>query len=148
MKPSIENIRNKLAEKGLKVTPQRLVILDAVYQLGNHPTADQIIGYIREKNPNIASGTVYKVLDTLIDNNLIKKVTTDKNVMRYDGMLENHHHLYCSESDTIEDYVDEELDRMLSVYFQSRNLKGFHITRFSLQINGVFDKENPPGSIL
>jgi len=146
MKPSIENIRNKLAEKGLKVTPQRLVILDAVYQLGNHPTADQIIGYIREKNPNIASGTVYKVLDTLIDNHLIKKVTTEKNVMRYDGMLENHHHLYCSENDTIEDYVDEELDHLLSGYFQSRNLKGFRITRFSLQINGVFDKNSPTSS--
>jgi len=107
MEFSIEEIRNKLSEKGLKVTPQRLAILDAIYKLGNHPTVDNIIEYIRQSNPNIASGTVYKVLDTLIENKLVKKVTTDRDLMRYDGIVENHHHLYCSGCDLIEDYMDE-----------------------------------------
>ena len=126
---------------GFKLTPQRLAILDAICQLGNHPTAEQIIAYIRERNPNIASGTVYKVLDTLIENDLVKKVTTDKNIMRYDGILENHHHLYCSECDLIKDYFDEELDRMLMEYFKGRDLEGFRITRFNLQLYGIFDKK-------
>ncbi|MDX9881956.1 MAG: transcriptional repressor [Prolixibacteraceae bacterium] len=135
----VEDIRNKLSEKGLKVTPQRLAILDAIYRLGNHPAADNIIEYIRQNNPNIASGTVYKVLDTLIENKLVKKVTTDKDVMRYDGVMENHHHLYCSESDLIEDYVDEELDNLLKNYFKDRKIEGFHIHEFVLQIKGTFD---------
>ena len=137
----IENIRNKLSEKGLKVTPQRLVILDAVYKLGNHPTAENIIDYIRQNNPNIASGTVYKVLDTLIDNKLVKKVYTDKDIMRYDGILETHHHLYCTENDVIEDYVDMELDNLLREYFKKHKIKDFRITDFALQIKGKF--KNP-----
>ena len=140
MKLSIEEIRIKLSEKGLKVTPQRIAILDAIYKLGSHPTADNIIEFIRQNNPNIASGTVYKVLDTLIENKLAKRVTTDRDVMRYDGIMENHHHLYCSECDLIEDYVDEELDEVLKEYFKKKNFNGFKLEDIVVQIRGTFDK--------
>lgn len=140
MKLSIEDIRKKLSDKGLKVTPQRLAILDAIYKVGGHPTADNIIAYIRKSNPNIASGTVYKVLDTLIENKLVLRVTTDRDVMRYDGVMEKHHHLYCVECDIIEDYVDEELDVLLKEYFKKKEIDGFHIKDFVLQIKGTFDK--------
>ncbi|MBC8321247.1 MAG: transcriptional repressor [Bacteroidetes bacterium] len=140
MKLSIEEIRIKLSEKGLKVTPQRIAILDAIYKLGSHPTADNIIEFIRQSNPNIASGTVYKVLDTLIENKLVKRVTTDRDVMRYDGIMENHHHLYCSECDLIEDYVDEELDEVLKEYFRKKKFNGFKLEDIVVQIRGTFDK--------
>ncbi len=140
MKVLTEDIRNKFAEKGLKVTPQRVVILEAIYKLNNHPAADNIIEYIRESHPNIATGTVYKVLETLIENGLIKKVTTDKDIMRYDGIVEKHHHLYCTECDLIKDYMDEELDKLLQNYFKNKNIKGFKIEDIVLQIRGTFDK--------
>ncbi len=139
MNISIEEIRSRLSEKGLKVTPQRLSILGAIYKLEGHPTADKIIDYIRQSNPNIASGTVYKVLDTFIKNNLIKRVTTDKDVMRYDGIINHHHHLYCSECDVIEDYFDEELDTLLKNYFKDKKIEGFQINEFTVQIKGTFD---------
>jgi Fur family peroxide stress response transcriptional regulator len=140
MEHSKEDVRNKLSGKGLKITPQRIVILHAIYSLEGHPTADNIIEYIRQSNPNIASGTVYKVLDTLIENKLIKRVTTDRDAMRYDGIMEKHHHLYCIECDIIEDYVDEELDTLLKNYFKKKEIEGFHIKDFMLQIKGTFDK--------
>ena len=121
MSVSIENIRRKLSEKGLKITPQRISILEAVYNLNNHPTADNIIEHILVSHPNIATGTVYKVLETLVENQLIKKVKTDRDIMRYDGVIEKHHHLYCSECDLIEDYIDEELDELLKEYFKKKH---------------------------
>ena len=133
----IEEIRNKLSEKGLKVTPQRLTILNAIYRLGSHPTADNIIEYIRQDNPNIAFGTVDQVLDTLIENKLVKKVDTESGIMRYDGIMEHHHHLYCTENDVIEDYVDNELDNLLQDYFKEHKIKGFHINEIVLQIKGT-----------
>ena len=140
MKVSKEDIRNKLSEKGLKVTPQRISILEAVYNLNNHPTADNIIEHIRKSHPNIATGTVYKVLDTLVENQLIKKVKTDADNMRYDGITETHHHLYYSKSDLIEDYIDKELDDLLADYFKSKRIAGFNIEEIVLQIRGTFDK--------
>jgi Fur family peroxide stress response transcriptional regulator len=133
-------IKNKLTEKGLKVTPQRMAILEAIYNLKNHPTADKIIDYIQKMHPNIATGTVYKVLITLVDNQLIKKVKTEKDVMRYDGILQNHHHLYCIESEEIKDYFDEELDDILQKYFKKKNLPDFKIEDIVLQIKGKFNK--------
>lgn len=140
MESSIENLRNKLVDKGLKVTPQRMDILEAVYKLDYHPTAENIIEYIREKHPNIATGTVYKVLETLVQNHLIEKVKTDRDIMRYDGVIENHHHLYCTECDLIKDYVDEELDNILRNYFKKKSFPGFKIEDIVLQIRGKFDK--------
>lgn len=140
MKFITEDTVKKLAEKGLKITPQRISILEAIYSLNNHPTAENIIEYIHKKHPNIATGTVYKVLETLIETGLVKKVTTDRDVMRYDGVTENHHHLYCIECDIIEDYNDSELDHILEKYFESKKIPGFEIQEFVLQIKGTFDK--------
>lgn len=139
MEISTDEIRRRLAERGLRVTPQRVAVLYAINKLGNHPSADQIIDYVRIENPNLATGTVYKVLDTLTDNKLIKRVTTDRNIMRYDGVVEEHHHLYCTRCDVIDDYVDEELNVILKNYFSSRKIKGFRVQEFSVQIKGIFE---------
>ncbi len=140
MNVSMDDIRKKLTDKSLKVTPQRMSILEAVYALNNHPTAENIIEYIRESHPNIATGTVYKVLDTLVNNKIIKKVKTDRDIMRYDGVTDNHHHLYCSECDLIEDYIDDELDAILKAYFKKKTFPGFKMEDVILQIRGTFDK--------
>lgn len=137
---SLEGIRNKLSEKGLRVTPQRLAILEAVMVLNNHPTAEQIIEAIRSNHPNIATGTVYKVLESLVENKLLNRVKTDQGIMRYDAILENHHHLYCTTCDIIEDYKDEELDELLKKYFAEKNIKDFKVEDIVLQVKGTFKK--------
>lgn len=135
-----ELIKQKLSEKGMKITPQRMAVLEAIYRLKNHPTADNIIEFIRKTHPNVAVGTVYKVLETLVENGLVKRVTTDRDFMRYDGILDKHHHLYCSNCDLIEDYHDPDLDELLKKYFESKNIPGFKIEEFVLQIKGTFNK--------
>lgn len=77
---------------------------------------------------------------SIYDNNLVKKVKTDKEIMRYDGVVENHHHLYCSECDLIEDYHDEELDKLLQNHFKNKNIEGFKMEDIVLQIRGKFEK--------
>lgn len=137
---TIEEIRIKINQCGLKATPQRIAILEAIYALSNHPTAENIIDYIRKKHPSIASGTVYHVLDVLVENKLVKRVKTERDAMRYDGILDHHHHMYCTKCDIIEDYADEELDSILKAYFKKKDLKGFKIEDIVLQIKGTFDK--------
>lgn len=135
-----EEFSNKLIEKGLKVTPQRIAILEAIVKLNNHPTVENIIEYIRKNHPNIATATVYKVLDALVSSELIKKVKTARDIMRYDAIMENHHHLYCSESDRIEDYNNNELNELLEMYFEKKGIPDFKIEDIKLQIIGKFIK--------
>lgn len=138
MNVNTDQIRDILVEKGLKVTPQRMAILEAIYTLDNHPSAEMILDYIKDTYPGIATGTVYKVLDVLIEHRLIDRVKTEKDIMRYDGMVENHHHLYATESAEIRDYVNDELDEMLRNYFQQNAIEDFEIQAIKLQINGRF----------
>ena len=99
----MEQINQKLKAAGMRVTPQRQAVLEAVHTLANHPTADQIIEFIRKTHPNIALGTVYNVLDVLVEKELIRRVKTDRDAMRYEAITEKHHHLYCAETQRIED---------------------------------------------
>jgi len=135
---TVDEIRDKLHGKGLKVTPQRIAILEAITILNNHPTVEQINDYIRKNNPNIATATVYKVLDALTENGLVRKVKTEKDIMRYDAFLEKHHHLYSIDSDRIEDYSDDELNELLEEHFTKKRIQGFKIEDIKLQIIGTF----------
>jgi Fur family peroxide stress response transcriptional regulator len=135
------DIRNKLVGKKLKVTPQRLAVFAAVEQLHNHPTVENIVDFIRKNHPNIAIGTVYKVLDTLVDKRLIRKVYTEDDVARYDAVTETHHHLYCHESNRIEDFMDDNLNQVLADYFKRKKIPGFTVDEIKLQITGKFLKD-------
>jgi len=135
-----EEISSKLFEKGLKVTPQRIAIFEAIFKLNNHPTAENIIEYIRKNHPNISVATVYKVLEALASSELISKVKTEKDIMRYDAIMESHHHIYCSDSDRIEDYSDNELNELLKKYFENKKIPDFKVEDIKLQIIGKFIK--------
>jgi Fur family peroxide stress response transcriptional regulator len=133
-------LKEILLSKGMKITPQRLVVLEALVDMNHHPKAEDIIDFIRQHHPNIASGTVYKTLETFVEKGIIQKVKTEKDVMRYDAIMDHHHHLYCTESDRIEDYFDVELNNMLHEYFNSKNIPDFEIEDIKLQIKGKFKK--------
>ncbi len=137
----VEEISAKLVEKGLKVTPQRIAVLGAVIKLDNHPSAENIMDYIRQNHPNIAVATVYKILDTLAGNGLIMKVMSENGIMRYDGIIENHHHIYCSDSDRITDYRDDALNEMLEQYFRGKNIADFKIEDIRVQVIGRYLKK-------
>lgn len=132
-------LSEKLRDKGLKVTPQRLAIYEAVLKLKNHPTAEKVVDYIKNEHPNISVGTVYKVLDSLVESRLLKKVKTENGLMRYDAVLSEHHHLYCAETDRIEDYEDDKLNQLLHKYFKKNTIRNFKIADIKLQITGTFN---------
>lgn len=137
----IASIRDRLAEKGLRVTPQRIAILEAILELKNHPAAEDIIDFVRKRNPNISTATVYKVLDVLVANDIIERVKTDRDYMRYDAVMARHHHLYSRHTHRIEDYSDDKLNRMILDYFEKKEITGFSVEDVRLQILGTFTND-------
>ncbi len=127
-----------LTDNGLKITPQRIAVIEAVENIKDHPTAERILEYIQMKNPNIAVGTVYKIPETFTEKGIIRKVKTDSDKMRYDAVRERHHHIYCSDSEHIEDYYDEELNTIIDNYIDRINIPGFSVEDIKLQIIGRF----------
>jgi Fur family transcriptional regulator, peroxide stress response regulator len=131
-----------LAEKNLKVTPQRVAVLEVILGLEDHPTAEEIVDYIRLNFPHVPIGTVYKILDTFVENGIITRVKTDNGLLRYDAVHDKHHHLYCADSERIEDYYDEELNKILAEYFRKKKIPDFIVKDFKVHIVGEFKDES------
>jgi len=128
-----------LKNSSLKITPQRMAVLEALNSLRNHPTADNIKEYVVKNHPNVAVGTIYKTLETFVKKGLVKKVKTEKDVMRYDAILKKHHHLYCEDTEHIEDFFDEKLNSLLEEYFKKKRIPNFRVKDIKLQIIGNFN---------
>ncbi|HPE87196.1 MAG: transcriptional repressor [Bacteroidia bacterium] len=135
-------LRDKISTGGLKVTPQRVAILETLVQMKNHPTADNIYSKLQKQQPNISLGTVYKTLETLATHGIINKVNTDTGLLRYDAITENHHHLICIDKQDISDYFDQDLDRLLTEYFTHHPIPGFTIKHLKLHIIGSFTRNH------
>lgn len=135
-----------LTEHNLKVTPQRVAVLDALMSIGKHPGADAVKEYVRQHHPNMALGTIYKILDTLCERNIIRRVKTDRDFMRYDIATQSHHHIYYEQSDCIDDYYDATLDKMLQEYFAKKPILNFSIKEINLQIVGTRKECKPTKS--
>lgn len=133
-----EDYKIILRERGLKVTPQRLAVIEAVEVLHDHPTADDVSRFIRKKHPSIATGTVYKTLETLVDKDILKRVKTDSGLLRYDAVRDQHHHIYCTHCDRIEDYYDSGLTELIYGYFEKKQIPDFTIEDIKLQIVGKY----------
>ncbi len=128
----------RLKEVGLRATPQRIAIFQALSSMKNHPTAEQVLRDVHRDYPEISLATVYNTLEAFVGKRLVKKVKTDRDSMRYDAVAESHHHLYCYESDKIEDYFNEELTNLIAVYFRENQIKDFEVEDVKLQIIGKF----------
>jgi Fur family peroxide stress response transcriptional regulator len=127
-----------LVEKNLKVTPQRIAVLDILLNMDNHPSAEDIAEYMRLSFPHVPIGTVYKILEVFVEKGIVNRVKTADDTLRYDAVQEKHHHLYSSQSDQIVDYYDDELNKILEDHFRKKQIPDFKIEDIKLQIIGKF----------
>jgi len=94
-----------MREKGLKLTPQRLAILDVLIEKNLlHPSASLIFNEAKRKTSGLSLSTVYYTLNELSKRGIIKMLEFDKMENRYEGNLTNHINLVCKECHGITDY--------------------------------------------
>ena len=137
--------RTLISSRNLKVTPQRVLVLSALMEMKSHPSAENLIDHIKGDHPNIASGTIYKILDTFVEAGIIERVLTSRDIMRYDIIDQRHHHIYINGSDRILDYYDPELDSLLDEYFRNKGIPGIQVEDLKIQITGrLIGKQKEP----
>lgn len=87
----------------MKYSKQRDVVLKTVKNSFDHPTADTIYNRVKMEIPNISLGTVYRNLNQLVDNNLIRKIVMPQSGDRFDKTLETHYHFLCINCNEVTD---------------------------------------------
>jgi Fur family transcriptional regulator, peroxide stress response regulator len=138
---NIQEIAGKLTQSGLKVTPQRIAVMQALLKFHHHPTAEEIFREVSQNIPGLSQTTVYNTLGVFVNKGIAQRIATDADVMRYDVIAEPHHHLYGLGTTRVEDYFDPELDKILMDYFVKKKIKGFRPVEIKLHLSGEFDEQ-------
>jgi Fur family peroxide stress response transcriptional regulator len=95
----------RLRERGLKVTSQRLAIIEALIKTKDlHPGAPLIHKEAKKKKKGLSLSTIYATLDEFSRHGIIKTLQFDRMENRYDGNLEEHINLICEKCKKILDY--------------------------------------------
>lgn len=87
-------LAQKLADSGLRNTPQREVVYHALLQKRDHPTADEVFARVRTELSGISLATVYNCLETLVQCELVRAVNFERGPTRYCPNLHPHAHFH------------------------------------------------------
>ena len=110
--------------------------MDALIAAKVHPTAEQVYDAVREANPTISLGTIYKTLETFVEAELVNKVSTPQGQMRYDSNMAPHNHIYVTNTDEIVDFQDRGLHDLIQKYVAEKKIGNFNIKDIRLHIKG------------
>ncbi len=103
----VKKLINGLGNKGYKLTPQRLEIIDFLSKETTHPGARDILKNVRKKAPQVSMSTVYYTLDILKKEGLIRELEFYDRDNRYEVNVSNHLNLICLKCGKIEDFKAE-----------------------------------------
>lgn len=122
-----------MQESKLRLTPQRLAVLEAVRQASDHPTALEIFRRVQAAHPGIAYGTVYTALNALVKMGLIYELKFGDDASRYDGRMEPHHHALCLRCGAL---AEVEIALSDGQWAQVTEQTGFDIQHHHIQFSG------------
>ncbi len=128
----METQAGKLKKIGLKVTPQRLAILQWIKGGRTHPSAEEIYREISKKFPGISFATVYNTLAKLVEAGEIQELDIDPNKKRFDPCTSLHYHFYCKTCGKIYD-----VDYDVSLAPNIQKVAGHHVEAIQLNFKGI-----------
>ena len=101
---------------------QRDKILKLLRSTDTHPTANWLFDRLKKDFPKLSLGTIYRNLNILLKQKLIKKIDFGSTFDRFDSNISDHHHFICEKCGSIKDIslpvnkkLYNEIDNMINV---------------------------------
>ncbi len=114
-------------------TKQRESIYRAIVELG-HADIHHIRDYLLTQNVNMPTATLYRNISVLLNEGLIRLVSSD-DLEVYEATIHSpHHHFHCLSCDTIYDLTN---DQIKICYDDQAFLEGFQITKENILLHGI-----------
>ncbi|SCY98212.1 Fur family transcriptional regulator [Alkaliphilus peptidifermentans] len=132
-------LKERLKEKGFKLTPQRRATLDVIFgNQGKHLNTEEIYGLVKEKCPEIGLATVYRTLQLLEEMELVSKLNLDDGCSRYEFNNHEddhqHHHLICQSCGNV---IEVEIDLLDQLEQEIENVYQFKIKDHKVKFFGI-----------
>ncbi len=131
MKVKYDDLLNELKKKKIRLSHQRLKVLEYLTQNYIHPTADQIYTGLHDEVPTLSKTTVYNTLNSLAEAGLVRVINIEDNETRYDIVVDNHGHFKCESCKKIFDF-NIDIDS-----FDTHDLYGFKIADKNIYFKGI-----------
>lgn len=130
----MKELISKYREKGFKLTPQRLAILEFLEGNTSHPSAEDIYRHIKYVYPTVSFATVYNTLQALKDKGEIFEITIDPQKRHYDPNTAPHHHIICVACNKICDIFEDYSEALRLPYHIVEEFKpvGNHINFYGI----------------
>jgi len=109
----IDILKKILKNEGLRYTQQRQIIWDEIRNSSKHRDAEEIYLIIKKKNKiKVSRATVYRTIDVLVKNNLVRKMELGDGRALYEHKFEEEHHdhMICVETGKITEFYNEKLE--------------------------------------
>ncbi|MGI9605626.1 MAG: Fur family transcriptional regulator [Acidimicrobiales bacterium] len=104
---SPSELTDSFRDRGLRITPQRVAVFEALHDSAGHPTAESIYQSVVVEQPSISLKTVYQTLNDLAEMGEIRRLDLGSTATRFDPNLDDHHHLVCDDCGVmIDTYLD------------------------------------------
>jgi len=128
-----------LETKALRMTGQRMAIIDTVFSTTEHFTAEQLLDWSRERDQSVSRATVYRTLPLLTESGLVREMDFGKEHKYYDPNYADHphhNHIICKDCDKI---VEFESEKIAQIENEIVHQLGFSVADQRLQITGSCD---------
>lgn len=132
---STHDFKRMIREMGLKVTHQRLAILEALSGGRVHVTAQEVFEIVSKNHPEVGFATVYRFLRKMAELHFVTEVRMGGLPARYELTPRRHHdHLTCVECGKIVEFENHEIEQLQIATAKAHN---FHLTDHVLELYGV-----------
>ena len=131
-----ERLSEWIAEKGLKATRQRDVIVDTFFESTGHLSVDELLAEVTKRDQHIGAATVYRTMKILTDAGLASARHFDDGQTRYEAAIGRHHpdHLICTSCHQIIEFENERIEELQDLVAAQH---GFIVTRHKLELYGL-----------
>ncbi len=104
-----DQLKRALKKEGLRYTQQRQSVWDELCATNDHRDAEEIYLAIRQSGLNVSRATVYRTIDVLVKNKMVRKLELGDGRARYEHKVNatHHDHLICIQCGKIEEFMDE-----------------------------------------
>ena len=116
------------------MTVQRRVLLKALQETRSHPTAEDLLGMVRGDLPKVSLGTVYRNLDVLTRDGVVRKLESAQGHARFDADLRPHQHVRCEACGAVDDVFGVKPER---IGLPQRSEHGFAIRELKIEFIGL-----------
>lgn len=108
----LEHIKAVAKKAGVKLTHQRLEIFRELAATKEHPGADSIFRAVQHRMPTVSVDTVYRTLWMLHDLGLVRTLGPERDGVRFDANLDQHHHYVCVRCGLVRDFESADLNAL------------------------------------